>query len=204
MPRLLRFSETAGCGATIELDNKEVVYVSIAATGVLIRKWDITSGFFKSMTSNFFGQKLYNEKNVYRNAKAAEALKRLFPKAAPELPPFKNFALSIFATAIWNCQSAAEVCTIFNNAASKTTELDENKLLDHQVAVAFKRAKNRKINVGTYNVLFSDGKSQETRFVPEEISGWVTKCNADAAKENKAYRVVRVVDEGGKVAWSDE
>jgi len=38
MPKLLRSSETVGCGATIELDNGEVVYVSIAQTGVLVRK----------------------------------------------------------------------------------------------------------------------------------------------------------------------
>ena len=37
MTKLLRSSETAGCGATIELDNGEVVYVSIAQTGVLVR-----------------------------------------------------------------------------------------------------------------------------------------------------------------------
>ena len=37
MPRLVRWSETSGCGATIELDSKETVSVSIAQTGVLVR-----------------------------------------------------------------------------------------------------------------------------------------------------------------------
>ena len=62
MPKLLRSSETIGCGATIELDNGEVVYVSIAQTGVLVRKWDRNGGIIKSILSNFFGPKLYDEK----------------------------------------------------------------------------------------------------------------------------------------------
>ncbi len=56
MPKLLRSSETVGCGATIELDNREVVYVSIAQTGVLVRKWDKNGGLIKSLLSNFFGR----------------------------------------------------------------------------------------------------------------------------------------------------
>ncbi len=40
MPKLLRSSETAGCGATIELDNGEVVYVSIAQIGVGVAQPD--------------------------------------------------------------------------------------------------------------------------------------------------------------------
>jgi hypothetical protein len=35
MPTLLRSSETAGCGATIKLDNGDVVNVSIAQISVL-------------------------------------------------------------------------------------------------------------------------------------------------------------------------
>jgi hypothetical protein len=74
MPKLLRSSETAGCGATIELDNGEVVYVSIAQTGVLVRRWDMNGGLIKSLLSNFFGPKLYNESSVYKNAQRARAL----------------------------------------------------------------------------------------------------------------------------------
>jgi hypothetical protein len=59
MPKLLRSSETAGCGATIELDNGEVVYVSIAQIGVMVRLCDMRGGLVKSILSNFFGPKLY-------------------------------------------------------------------------------------------------------------------------------------------------
>src|SRR5258708_38225658 len=83
MPKLLRSSETAGCGATIELDNGEVVYVSIAQTGVLVRRWDVNGGLIKSLFSNFFGPKLYNEIGVYKNAQTARALSLMYPEPAP-------------------------------------------------------------------------------------------------------------------------
>lgn len=119
MPKLLRWSETAGCGATIELDNGEVVYVSIAQVSVLVRKWDLHGGFFKSLMSNFFGAKLYTESSVYKNAQTAQALSELFPDQSSDLPRFKNPVLAVFANAIWHCRSAAEVCTVLNEAADK-------------------------------------------------------------------------------------
>jgi hypothetical protein len=79
MPKLLRSSETVGCGATIELDNGEVVYVSVAQTGVLVRRWDMKGGSIKSLLSNFFGSKLYNESSVYKNAQTAQALSLIYP-----------------------------------------------------------------------------------------------------------------------------
>jgi hypothetical protein len=63
MPKLLWSSEKLGCGATIELDTKEVVIVSIARTGVLVR---LTN---KNFMGSFFGPKLYNESNVYKMSK---------------------------------------------------------------------------------------------------------------------------------------
>ena len=111
MPTLLRSSETAGCGATIELDNKEVVFVSIAQTGVLVRLWNMRGGLIKSLMSNWFGPNLYNEKNVYKNAKTSQALSIMFPEQTPSLS-FKNPVLTAFANAIWHCSSAAEVSIV--------------------------------------------------------------------------------------------
>jgi hypothetical protein len=122
MPKLLRSSETAGCGATIELDNGEVVYVSIAQTGVSVRRWDMNGGLIKSLLSNFFGPKLYNEGSVYKNAQTARALSLIYPEQATPLC-FKNPVLAAFANAIWHCSSAAEVCAVFNEATAKTPEL---------------------------------------------------------------------------------
>ena len=118
MPKLLRSSETAGCGATIELDSREVVYVSIAQIGVLVRLWDMKGGLIKTFLSNFFGPKLYSEYNVYKNAQTAQALSMMFPEQAPPLQ-FKNPVLAAFANAIWHCSSAAEVCAVLNEAAAK-------------------------------------------------------------------------------------
>ena len=115
MPKLLRSSETAGCGATIELDSREVVYVSIAQIGVLVRLWDMRGGLIKSLLSNFFGPKLYSESNVYKNVRTAQALSVMFP----ERLRFKNPVLAAFSNAIWHCSSAAEVCTVLNEVATK-------------------------------------------------------------------------------------
>jgi hypothetical protein len=125
MPKLLRSSETMGCGATIKLDSGEVVYVSIAQVGVLVRHWDMSGGFFKTLLSNYFGAKLYNESNVYKNAQTAQALSMIFPDQAPELN-FKNPVLAVFSNAIWHCGSAAEVCTVLNEAANRLPELERS------------------------------------------------------------------------------
>lgn len=116
MPKLLRSSETRGCGATIELDSHEVVYVSIAQVGVFVRKWDTNGGLIRTLWSNFFGPKLYNESNVYKNAQTARVLSLIYPEQAPELR-FGDPVLAAFANAIWHCGSAARACTILNEAA---------------------------------------------------------------------------------------
>jgi hypothetical protein len=120
MPKLLRSSETAGCGATIKLDSGEVIYVSIAQVGILVRHWNMSGGIFKTLLSNFFGSKLYNENDVYKNARTAQALSIMYPSQAPELQ-FKNPVLSAFANAIWHCSSAAEVCVVLNEAADENS-----------------------------------------------------------------------------------
>lgn len=114
MPKLLRASETSGCGATIELDNKEILFVSVAQAGVLVRRIDVKRGVIKALLSNFFGPNLYDEKSVYKNALTARELSGAFP----ELPnlSFKNPVLTAFANAIWHCASAAEVTVVLNEA----------------------------------------------------------------------------------------
>jgi hypothetical protein len=106
---------------TIQLDNGEVVYVSIAQTGVLVRKWDMNGGLIKSLLSNFFGPKLYTEGSVYKNAQTARALRLIYPQQPSPLP-FKNPVLAAFSNAIWHCSSAAEVCMILNEAIARSRE----------------------------------------------------------------------------------
>jgi hypothetical protein len=203
MPKLLRSSETAGCGATIRLDNGDVVYVSIAQVGVLVRKWNMSGGLIKRLMSNFFGPKLYDESNVYKNAQTAQALSLQYPNQAPELQ-FKNPVLGSFSNAVWHCVSAAEVCTVLNEAAAKIPQLE-----DDADAAAVKRAYEAAKNYPTkrpkgmtpvsYQVVYSDGVTQESRLLPAEIEKWVAESNR--AEADKPYRIVRVVDMEGRVVW---
>jgi hypothetical protein len=119
MPTLLRSSETAGCGATIQLDSAEVVFVSIAQTGVLVRLIDLRGGIIRNLMSNWLGPTLYNEKVVFKNARTAEALSIRFPEVTPSLC-FNNPVLTAFANAIWHCSSAAEVSIVLNDALART------------------------------------------------------------------------------------
>jgi hypothetical protein len=123
MPRLVWSSETIGCGATIELDSSEVVVVSIAQVGVMVRLWEMRAGLIRRVMSNFFGARLYNESSVYKNARTARALSMMFPEQAPPLQ-FKNPVLAAFSNAIWHCGTAAEVCTVLNQAAAKIPKID--------------------------------------------------------------------------------
>jgi hypothetical protein len=206
MPTLLRSSETMGCGATIKLDNGEVVWVSIARVGVLVRHWGMSGGFFKTFLNSIVGATLYNEKNVYKGAQTAMALRLEFPDRAPELPRFKNPALSSFANAIWHCKSAAQVSIVFNEAAAK---LPAEEMADTAALLsAFEAAKNYeppkrppKMTPGTYHVIWSDGIKQEIRFVPAEIQQWVADSNKFEADKGKDHRVVRVVDLQGRIVW---
>src|SRR5262249_54296241 len=120
MPKLLHWSETIGCGATIKLDNGDEVIVSIALTGVLVRlQARKEDGYLKRLVGDVMGPKLYNEAIPYKNAKVCAALLEMFPDVAPELRALrlKNDALETFANAVWHCPSAAGVSMVLNDAA---------------------------------------------------------------------------------------
>jgi hypothetical protein len=200
MPRLLRSSEAAGCGATIELDNGEVVYVSIAQTGVLVRLWNMKGGLIKSIISNFLGPKLYNESVVYKNAEAARALSLAFPDEIPSLN-FRNPVLAAFANAIWHCSSAAEVSIILNEAATKPPPSAVALQEAFDAANNWPPKRPPELNPATYQVIYSDGVNQETRLTPDEINSWAAASNEDA--EGKfPYRILRIIDASGKVVWT--
>jgi hypothetical protein len=120
MPKLIRSSETVGCGATIELESEDICMISIAQSGVLVRSY--RKGLFGALFGSFFGPVLYNEKNVYKAAQTAMALRSLFPNQNPTLI-FLNSILSAFANAVWHCSSAAEVSIVLNEAIAKASPL---------------------------------------------------------------------------------
>jgi hypothetical protein len=90
------------------------VFVSIAQTGVFVRLINLKGGLFRNLMSNWLGPTLYNEKNVYKNAQATQALSLMFPEPTHPLS-FKNPVLTAFANAIWHCSSASEVSIVLNH-----------------------------------------------------------------------------------------
>jgi hypothetical protein len=207
MPTLLRSSQKMGCGATIKLDNGEVVWISIARAGVLVRQWDMSGGFFKTLVSDLFGGTLFNEKNLYKAAQVGIALRFTFPNQAPELP-FKNPVLSSFSNAIWHCKSAAEVCCVLNESADKLPQEEQA----HAAALlsAFEAANKweppkrpPEMTPGTYHVIWSDGVKQERCFVPAEIQKWVADSDKFEAGKGISRRIVRVIDLQGRIVWGE-
>jgi len=118
MPILLQWSETTGCGATIKLDNGDVVHVSVTVARVTVRQWNL-SGLLMTAISRFFGPKLYKVTNVKRIGRAAGALRLIYPVNKPGLPHFENPVLAAFTNAICQCGSAAEVSNVLNEAVSR-------------------------------------------------------------------------------------
>ena len=119
MPTLLQWSETTGCGATIKLDNGDVVHVSVTRYGLSVRQWDVST-LWRTLFTSWFGPKLYGERNRHRNSHVAEELNLIFPYRAPQLPQFKNPLLAAFANGIWHSQSAADCATILRQAAEES------------------------------------------------------------------------------------
>jgi len=98
-------SKQRGCGATVRLETGEPCWLSIAQSGVLVKK----SRF------GILGATLYNEKTVYTNSLRGIALAYLFPeKRFPDGVMDHN--LRSFLNAILHCHSASEVCKTLNEA----------------------------------------------------------------------------------------
>jgi hypothetical protein len=94
-----------GCGATIRLESGEPCFLSIAQSGVLVKR----------SRSGFFGAVLYNEKVVYKNSLCGLALAYLYPeKRFPDDVCDPN--LGSFMNAILHCQNSSDVTKILNEA----------------------------------------------------------------------------------------
>jgi hypothetical protein len=98
-------SLSRGCGANVRFKNGEPCMLSIAQSGILVKKSRL----------GLLGAVLYNEKNVYINAQRTGALAYLFPdKRFPA--EIESPILRAFLNAILHCRSAAEVCRVLNEA----------------------------------------------------------------------------------------
>lgn len=116
MTQILYFSETEGRGATLRLASGEPCLISIAQSGVLVKK----SRF------GFFGTILYNETNPIKAVTTAEALEFLFPdKIIPDV--FTDRVLISFVNAIWRCSTTSEVKVTLNEAIQNAAIHDKDR-----------------------------------------------------------------------------
>ena len=107
MPELLRFKDDdrKGCWANIRMDNGDPCWVSIAQTGVLVKK----------SREGSFGAKIYAEKNIHEVAKKVAALVQLYPDMVTP-PEMLNIVLISFVNAVLHCSSLADVSRVLNEA----------------------------------------------------------------------------------------
>lgn len=198
MPKLIFSTETMGCGATIRVDSGEEIMVSVANADVRVRS---TKGFLGS----FFGAILYEEKNVYKNVQTGLSLRLSYPNQAPELE-FQNPILKAFSNAIWQCKTAAEVCVVLNEAASKVPSARE-AAYGVTLQEAFIEASKPRPKLlpeetpATYRIDYSDGVNADRELIPFEIRTWAEKSNDMFSRESKPFRIVRIVDSDGKTVW---
>lgn len=190
-------SERYGCGATIKLESGEIVIISVARSSVFVR-------LNKGLLGSLFGPILFKEKDLNKVAGTAIMLALQYPNRAPSLPEFKNPVLANYTNAIWNCATAAEVTTVFSQAAYKASV--EDVIEAAAMLAAFQGAKNLKPNsseVRTCRVFYSDGKNQITRLTPSEIATWPVESNTLFESEVRPYRITHITDEGGATVWQN-
>lgn len=99
------------CYANIRMDNGDPCFISVAQTGILVKK----------SKTGMFGAKLYEVKNVHEAAMAAKAVQYLYPERLTP-PDIKNLALNAFTNAVLHCSTLAEVTRVLNSAVKKAEE----------------------------------------------------------------------------------
>jgi hypothetical protein len=97
--------DNTGCWATLTLASREPCWISVARSGVIVKR----------SVLGLFGAKLYAESDVYRAAITAKALVYVLPGRL--LPSgFSNPVLSAFTNAALHCVNSAEVSRVLNEA----------------------------------------------------------------------------------------
>jgi hypothetical protein len=105
--KILFFADDSkrGCGATVKFPTGEPCMMSIAQSGIWVKK----SRF------GLFGAVLYNEKNAFINAQRTGALAYLFPERRyPD--GITSLNLRAFFNALLHCNDAAEASVTLNRA----------------------------------------------------------------------------------------
>jgi len=96
-----------GCYANIRMDNGDPVWISVAQTGVVIKKSKL----------GLFGPKLFVSRDAYHAAKAAEVLDGQFDDTnIPEGYSFSNPVLKAIVKACLSCSRIEEFTLLVNEA----------------------------------------------------------------------------------------
>lgn len=170
--------------------------VSLAQSGALVR-------LNRGLLGSFFGPVLYREKSLYKTVSTGIMLALEYPDKTPMLPQFKNPVLASYANAVWHCSTAAAVAVAINQAAQRAEREDVTDAAS--MLAAFENAKNWKPSSPqplTCTVIFSDGKTQETRLMPYEVATWPVESNSLFEREGRPYRIIRIVNEDESTLWS--
>lgn len=121
MGKVIRYVDSkAGCWSRVNVANGDPIWISVAQTGVLVKK----------SRMGLMGAKLYNETNAYNAAKTAQALDAQIRKY---LTPSEmtNPVLRAFTQAALECESAAQLSVRLNrvleNEATSDLISDENR-----------------------------------------------------------------------------
>ncbi len=209
MPKLLYSSEKWGCGVTIQLDNKDVIIVSIDQGELLVRNKDHHEGFLKAITNNWNGPAIYRSKDQYKTAKIAETFDIAFLENIPGVV-LHNPVLSSFAKAICQCSSADEVELLlhkFEPSAEQVKALawsftNDDTLSFYKFALRpdwKKTFVERGCNL--YNVILSDDRIVRKLLTRDELTTWPSGANKQFEVDHKPLRIVRLENLDGVTVW---
>jgi hypothetical protein len=95
-----------GCFANVRMDNGDPCWISIANTGVIVKKSKL----------GLLGEKLYSSKEP---GKTVTTLWKLYPESLTP-PEIKHIVLQAFTNAVLHCSDIDEVKKVLNGA-SKTS-----------------------------------------------------------------------------------
>ncbi len=207
MPKLLYSSEKWGCGVTIQLDNKDVIIVSIDQGELLVRNKDHREGFLKTITSNLNGPAIYRSKNQYKTAKIAEHLDIAFREDIPGVV-LHNPVLSSFAKAICQCSSADEVELLLHKFEPSVEEVkalawsvtNDDTLSFYKLALSHDWKKTLR-GCNLYNVILSDDRIVRKFLTRDELATWPSGANKQFEVDHKPLRIVRLENLDGVTVW---
>jgi hypothetical protein len=126
MSRLHNFKDGKGsCYSNVRLENGDPIFISVAQTGVLVKKSKL----------GFWGPKLYQSLTAYDAAATAQALHALFPNYLGA-NGLSNATLRSFTNAVLHCSTAAEVANALNTAGERHQPKGERSRFASELQVA--------------------------------------------------------------------